>query len=78
MVRTQTYGVAGLSKAALASVAAAMLPLLVLPDGGDFLWGLAVTVAGGLLAALASLAMFFLLEPHYDVSDSPASPPSNG
>ena len=42
--------------------AAAMLPLLVFPDQGDFWTGLAVTVTGGLLAStllapLASVAM---------------------
>ena len=44
---------------------AAMLPLLVFPDGGDFWLGLAVTVVGGLLAStllapMASVAMLSL------------------
>ena len=48
--------------------AAAMLPLLVFPDQGDFWTGLAVTVTGGLLAStllspFASVAMLSLFKP---------------
>ena len=47
---------------------AAMLPLLVFPDKGDFWTGLAVTVTGGLLAStllapLAAVAMLSLFKP---------------